>query len=222
MATSAKVQRNGDSAARCVACVADVRDAAREFDLTFDVSLLPVARWTVGSAGDPSCDSHLALLVGDAMTSTFDSRAVVDALFAMIRAGEPGATIARDGGPVVSGVVVAVQGSPELRICALGTRDRFSLPYAASWVRLPSVARALELDPARCIGAWLDDDNRLCLDVVEIVPTVARALVLATERGEDAVYSLDTGATHYTEQQEPSAAQEAAWDDQYDGTSFGA
>lgn len=113
------------------------------------------------------------------------SARIAEALLeAVYTPGSTGATVAQDGSQPTVGYVVAVPTSPELR-CADSTAS-----IVSEYVRLPSVRRLLAENPAHHVGAWVDDDNRLCLDVVEIFAERLPALTAAYARGEQAIYCL--------------------------------
>ncbi len=115
--------------------------------------------------------------------------AVVATILDQLKGGETGATVRPSGELVTSGVVVAIEDSPELRIAG---PDRPRM--VAEW--LESSADLLQADSTRCVGAWLDSAGRLCLDVVEVVDTLERALELGRARQEEAVFCLDTGTEY--------------------------
>lgn len=96
-----------------------------------------------------------------------------------------GATINPRTGEFVTsgGIVVAVPGHE--RIVKAVDLDATIQSYAAL------------VPDGYLLGLWLDRQPRVYLDVVEVIADRPRALGLAAQRGEQAVYDLDTSETIY-------------------------
>lgn len=103
-----------------------------------------------------------------------------------------GATIDPRTGEFVTagGIVVAVPGYESI----IPARD---FDHDALEAYAYYNAAALENTPALKLGVWIDRQPRVYLDVVELITDRPRALGLAKQRGEQAVYDLDTGETIY-------------------------
>lgn len=103
-----------------------------------------------------------------------------------------GATINPRTGEFVTtgGIVVAVPGYEKVIPARDFDHDALEA-YAAS---IPYVTA---FNPERMLGVWIDRTPRVYLDVVEVITDRPRALGLAKQRGEQAVYDLDAGETIY-------------------------
>ena len=102
-----------------------------------------------------------------------------------------GATIdPRTGEFVTTGGIVVAIPSYERQIAARDFDHDALEAYATDF------ATALDVSN-RHLGVWIDRQPRVYLDVVEVITDRPRALGLAKQRGEQAVYDLDTGETIY-------------------------
>ena len=104
-----------------------------------------------------------------------------------------GATIDPRTGEFVTagGIVVAVPGYESI----IPARD-FDHATLERYVVAPKIATALA-KPGHHVGVWIDRQPRVYLDVVEVIRDRPRALGLAVQRGERAVYDLDANETIY-------------------------
>ena len=102
-----------------------------------------------------------------------------------------GATIDPRTGEFVTsgGIVVAVPGFEH----QMPARD-FDHDALAQYVGSGAI---FDVSPGFQLGVWIDRQPRVYLDVVELITDRPRALGLAKQRGEQAVYDLDAGETIY-------------------------
>lgn len=102
-----------------------------------------------------------------------------------------GATIDPRTGEFVTsgGIVVAVPGYESI----IPARD-FDHDTLARYANI--VGRKLDY-PGYMLGVWIDRQPRVYLDVVEVISDRPRAIGLAVQRGEQAVYDLDANETIY-------------------------
>jgi hypothetical protein len=115
-----------------------------------------------------------------------------DQLHTAICAG--GATInPRTGEFVTSGGIVVALPGYEYQIRAKDF-DRATL---ARYLARDDVKATIEHASGYMLGVWIDRQPRVYLDVVEVIADRPRALGLAVQRGERAVYDLDASQEIY-------------------------